>query len=56
MDKWFFDFIIGSISGMIGTLIGHPLDTIKVISYNISAESKPFQRKTPLCLRSFLKF
>ena len=29
MDKWATDFICGSISGICGLLLGHPLDTIK---------------------------
>jgi solute carrier family 25 carnitine/acylcarnitine transporter 20/29 len=29
MNQWFADFLAGSISGILGTLIGHPLDTVK---------------------------
>ncbi len=29
MNQWLIDFISGSISGICGLLIGHPLDTIK---------------------------
>ena len=30
MEKWTIDVICGSIGGILGTLIGHPLDTMKV--------------------------
>ena len=30
MEKWIIDVICGSIGGILGTFIGHPLDTIKV--------------------------
>lgn len=29
MNQWLCDFTAGSISGIAGTFIGHPLDTIK---------------------------
>jgi solute carrier family 25 carnitine/acylcarnitine transporter 20/29 len=29
MNRWLVDFLSGSISGMMGTLVGHPLDTVK---------------------------
>jgi hypothetical protein len=29
MNQWFKDFIAGSVSGILGTLVGHPLDTVK---------------------------
>lgn len=29
MNQWTIDFIAGSISGMLGTFVGHPLDTVK---------------------------
>jgi hypothetical protein len=29
MKLWLIDFISGSISGILGTFVGHPLDTIK---------------------------
>jgi solute carrier family 25 carnitine/acylcarnitine transporter 20/29 len=29
MKLWLVDFISGSVSGILGTFIGHPLDTIK---------------------------
>ena len=29
MNQWTKDFLAGSISGIFGTLVGHPLDTIK---------------------------
>jgi hypothetical protein len=31
MNQWFIDFLSGSVSGMLGTIFGHPLDTIKVL-------------------------
>jgi hypothetical protein len=34
MNQWFKDLFCGSISGMLGTALGHPLDTIKVCIYN----------------------
>ncbi len=30
MNQWMIDFISGSIAGMVSTVLGHPLDTIKV--------------------------
>jgi len=33
-NNWTKDFICGSISGIFGILVGHPLDTIKVNSHN----------------------
>jgi hypothetical protein len=30
MKQWLVDFFAGSLSGASGTLVGHPLDTIKV--------------------------
>jgi hypothetical protein len=29
MNQWFKDFLAGSISGILGTFVGHPLDTVK---------------------------
>jgi hypothetical protein len=29
MNQWHVDFIAGSLSGICGVIIGHPLDTIK---------------------------
>jgi solute carrier family 25 (mitochondrial carnitine/acylcarnitine transporter), member 20/29 len=29
MKLWLIDFISGSLSGILGTFVGHPLDTIK---------------------------
>jgi solute carrier family 25 carnitine/acylcarnitine transporter 20/29 len=29
MNIWISDFLSGSISGILGTFVGHPLDTIK---------------------------
>ena len=56
MEKWIFDFTCSSFSGIFGTIFGHPLDTIKVILCNISAESKVFQKKNSQWLKSYLKF
>ena len=30
MNQWLSDFLCGSISGMISTFVGHPLDTVKL--------------------------
>jgi len=35
MEKWVCDFICASAAGIVGTFIGHPLDTIKVIANNL---------------------
>ena len=35
MEKWICDLICGSIAAILGTLVGHPLDTIKVSSISL---------------------
>ena len=52
MDVWLCDVVIGSFAGILGTISGHPFDTIKVefeFLKNLSVDCKQ-------TLRSFLQF
>ncbi len=40
MREYFVDFIAGSISGIFGSLVGHPFDTLKVDDCNCSVVYK----------------
>ena len=34
MNKWINDFTAGSLAGVVSTIVGHPIDTVKVILPN----------------------
>ncbi len=51
MKQYIIDFVVGSISGIVGTFVGHPLDTIKC---RLQVNSKEY-KNTFTCIVKTIK-